>query len=319
MIRGHRYLRLALGLIQPGESDTHVTSPFVTLESSRLRNLCWLSRKDLPPPVTNEIFEARPNPEVVVVGTYRTSQIAAKCGIHPNTVRLYEEIGFIPSVPRAGNGYRLFSEIHLGHVCLVRTALKSTWLGGVIREKAVSLLRLSAAGREEEAMRLAKEHLALVREERKKAEIAATHLEAWAAISDDSTGLAGPYWKTNEVAERLDITRDMIRSWERNNLVEVPRDPKNGYRVCSEAVIRRLCVIRALRKARFSLMSIHYMLSRYDRGARNDLTGILDELPPGEEDIVFNTNQWLTKVKSIEESAGEIIDRLALLNTLTQE
>ncbi|MGF6991262.1 hypothetical protein M2150_002536 [Lachnospiraceae bacterium PM6-15] len=29
--------------------------------------------------------------------TYRTSQVAAIVGVHPNTVRLYEELGLIPN------------------------------------------------------------------------------------------------------------------------------------------------------------------------------------------------------------------------------
>lgn len=257
--------------------------------------------------------------EVVVMNTYKTSQIAVKCGVHPNTVRLYEELGFIPPAPRAGNGYRLYSELHLEYVRLVRTALKSTWLGGIIRKKALSVLQLSAAGSYDEAIHLAREHLTLVREEREKAEIAAGLLEDWAAVdSDNRVNAVRPNWKINEVTERLDITHDMLRSWERNGLIAVPRDPENGYRIYGEDELRRLYVIRALRKARFSLMSIHNMFRHYDRGVREGLVGILNELPPDEEDIIFNTNQWLTKIRSIEESASELIDRLTLIINLSE-
>jgi DNA-binding transcriptional MerR regulator len=253
------------------------------------------------------------------MNTYKTSQIAALCGVHPNTVRVYEELGYIPPVPRAENGYRLYSELHLEHVRLVRTALKSTWLGGVIRKKALLVVLLSAAGSYEEAMQAALEHLALVRAEREKAEIAAGLLEAWAYDKDSLTGPAGPAWKSSETAERLDITYDMLRSWERNGLITVPRDRKNGYRVFGPDEIRRLYVIRALRKARFSLMSIYNMLRHYDRGIREGLAGILDELPPDEEDIVFNTNQWFSKIKAIEEYACELIERLDFIIKLLEK
>lgn len=253
------------------------------------------------------------------MNTYKTSQIAAKCGVHPNTVRLYEELGYIPPAPRAKNGYRLYSELHLEYVRMVRTALKSTWLGGVIRKKALSVMLLSAAGSYEEAMKVSLEHLTLVREEREKAEIAARLLEDWAANNDDRTDSTGLYWKSNEVVERLDITYDMLRSWERNGLITVPRDPDNGYRIFGKDELRRLYVIRALRKARFSLMSIHNMFRHYDRGVRKGLVGILNELPPDEEDIIFNTNQWLTKIRSIEESASELIDRLTLIINLSEK
>jgi DNA-binding transcriptional MerR regulator len=250
--------------------------------------------------------------------TYKTSQIAALCRVHPNTVRLYEELGYIPPVPRAVNGYRMYRELHLEHVRLVRTALKSTWLGGVIRKKALSVVLLSAAGSYEESMREALEHLNLVREERGKAEIATRLLEVWALDGDDHA-VSGTCLKSNEAAAQLDVTYDMLRSWERNGLVTVPRDPENGYRIFGIDELRRLYVIRALRKARFSLMSIYNMFRHYDRGLREGLIGILDELPPDEEDIIFNTNQWLTKIKDIEEYSCELIDRLNIIINLSEK
>lgn len=40
----------------------------------------------------------------------RTSDIAKAVGVHPNTVRLYEEWGFLPPIPRNLSGYRLFTD-----------------------------------------------------------------------------------------------------------------------------------------------------------------------------------------------------------------
>jgi Predicted transcriptional regulators len=240
------------------------------------------------------------------VKTLKTSEIAFKCGIHPNTVRQYEDLGFIPKIPRAGNGYRLYSELHLEHVLMVRAALKSTWLGGEICQKALSILHHAADGNYEDAMQVARDHLALIGKEREKAEIATQHLEDWAAISDEHTASTKQYWNTKEIAEHLDISRDMLRSWERNGLITVPRNQGNGYRFYGDHEIRRLYVIRALRKARFSLMSIYNMLQHYDRGIRHGLTSILNELPADEENIFYSTTQWLTKIRSIEESAHEI-------------
>lgn len=47
------------------------------------------------------------------MNTYRTSEIAEIIGVHPNTVRLYEELGLIPKPGRLPNGYRVFTELHL--------------------------------------------------------------------------------------------------------------------------------------------------------------------------------------------------------------
>ena len=43
---------------------------------------------------------------------WREAQLSSRL-VHPNTVRLYEEWGFLPPVPRAPNGYRLYDQRHL--------------------------------------------------------------------------------------------------------------------------------------------------------------------------------------------------------------
>jgi len=48
----------------------------------------------------------------------RTSDIAKAAGVHPNTVRLYEEWGFLPPVPRSPSRYRLFTKHHLDQMHL---------------------------------------------------------------------------------------------------------------------------------------------------------------------------------------------------------
>ncbi len=53
----------------------------------------------------------------------KTSDIAREIGVHPNTVRLYEERGYISSVPRAENGYRRFTSRHLEEMRLAHLAL----------------------------------------------------------------------------------------------------------------------------------------------------------------------------------------------------
>jgi len=55
---------------------------------------------------------------------YKTSEVARIIGIHPNTVRLYEELELIPKPERRQNGYRVFTDFHIEQFRLARTALK---------------------------------------------------------------------------------------------------------------------------------------------------------------------------------------------------
>jgi DNA-binding transcriptional MerR regulator len=56
--------------------------------------------------------------------TYRTSQLAKKLNIHPNTVRFYEKIKFISPVKREKNNYRLFTERHYLQIKIIKLLYK---------------------------------------------------------------------------------------------------------------------------------------------------------------------------------------------------
>ena len=68
--------------------------------------------------------------EVIKMNTYKTSQIAAIAGIHPNTVRLYEEWGMISKPERQKNGYRIFTDLHVMKLGLLCVSNRNTtkWL-----------------------------------------------------------------------------------------------------------------------------------------------------------------------------------------------
>ena len=75
-----------------------------------------------------------------------TAKIAKAVGCHPNTVRLYEEWGFLPPVPRAANGYRLYQPEHLHQMRLARAALNTPWPGKAIRRSSLEIISISASG-----------------------------------------------------------------------------------------------------------------------------------------------------------------------------
>jgi DNA-binding transcriptional MerR regulator len=103
----------------------------------------------------------------------RTSDLAKAVGVHVNTVRLYEEWGFLPSIPRSPTGYRLFTQAHLEQMRLARLAMHGPWPGGNIRKSALALVRKAASGDLGGALEQAYHHLALVQTERARAEAAA--------------------------------------------------------------------------------------------------------------------------------------------------
>ena len=105
---------------------------------------------------------------------FYTSQVARAANVHPNTVRLYEEWGFLQPVPRAPNGYRLFNQEHVDQMCFARLALHGEWPGHKIKRSALELVKRAASGDLGGALEQSYDHLALVHDV----------IEAFLAVAD---------------------------------------------------------------------------------------------------------------------------------------
>jgi len=246
----------------------------------------------------------------------RTSQLAKAAKVHPNTVRLYEQWGLLPPAERNPfNNYRRFTQKHLDQLLLVRQALRFNWLS---REARVTVYDIIAQGVQENlggALELAYKLLSQVQAERAQAEAAVRYLERWVeGVPPDAT--TRPL-RIGEVARLLDVSIDQLRNWERNNLLETPRDPTNGYRLYGPDEIGRLRVIRMLIRSRYSTMSILRMLNKLDRGETDQLRQALDT-PGAEEDALFVTDHWLTTLGELEKAAHELIEQIEATLTRRQ-
>lgn len=230
----------------------------------------------------------------------RTIDVARRTGIAVNTVRLYEEQGFLPPVPRAENGYRMFTRQHVQHVQLVRQAMRCTWVGGHIRQTALELLKVAAQGDYSVAQSNMIKLFNFIQREQQLAEDALKVLDQW--VAHQNTRSSESIYHIGEVASLLDITHDEMRSWERNGLLAVPR-ATNGYRQYGHQQLDRLRVIRALRRARYSIHAIKHLLDNLDQGQTDDLRHILDTPPSDSEFEPYPTDSWLSTLRTIREAA----------------
>lgn len=236
-----------------------------------------------------------------------TAKIAREVGCHPNTVRLYEEWGFLPPVPRNSKGYRLYTQTHLNQMRLARLAMNTSYSGKKIRHSVVRLIKYAATGDLGGALELAYQHQAVVASEQAQAEVAANMLERWAqGTPTDSTA---NLLHIGDTARLLAISVDMLRNWERNGLVEVPRDGLNRYRLYSQVEIARLRVIRMLRSAGYGFMAILRMMCQLDRGQIEGLKQALDT-PGPDEDVYSAADRWLSTLVEQMELAERIIHLL---------
>ncbi len=241
----------------------------------------------------------------------KTSDIAGIMGVHVNTVRLYEAQGYLSAVPRSANGYRLFTEVHLEQMRLALLALQWPYSGD--KELVLNLVRCVADDDLGMAMELAYEHLINVRVERTHAEAAVEFLERWAQGQVFDT--IKRTLSIGQTAQHLGVTGDQLRNWDRNGLLDVPRDFETGYRMYSTREIGRLRVIRMLRHSGYSLMAILRMLLQFDAGERERLREALDT-PGDNEDIETVADRWLSTLQKQEERAQAIIQQITVITRL---
>lgn len=234
----------------------------------------------------------------------RTSDLAQAVGIHPNTVRRYVDWGLLPPVERSPSGYRRFTQKHLDCLRLARLIYGADYPGRSLRHSGWEVIQLAVTDDWGGALELAYRHLALVQAEQAQANAAATLLERWAqGASAEATGKT---LRIGDVAKLLGLTNDILRNWERNGLLEVPRLPENGYRLYGPAEISRLRVIRMLVRSGYSLMAILRMLTQLDRGEPVDLRQALDT-PHPDEDVFMASDRWLSTLGNEAEKAKAMI------------
>jgi DNA-binding transcriptional MerR regulator len=236
----------------------------------------------------------------------RTIDIARDLGVHVNTIRLYEEWGYLPDVPRSANGYRQYSALHLEHARLAHLAIRWPYLGD--KPLLVDLVRRAAAGDPGMAMELAYKHLAYVRMERTSAEAAIEFLERWAA--GHLVEAPRQHMNIGEAAQHLNVSVDMLRNWERSGLIDVPRDPANQYRLYGTPEFGRLRVIRTLIQAGYSLMAILQMLRQFDAGHTHNLRDALHVPQEEDQPIEIVADRWLTSLLELEERAQAVIRQI---------
>jgi DNA-binding transcriptional MerR regulator len=234
----------------------------------------------------------------------RTADLARAAGVHPNTVRRYAERGWLPPVPRGANGYRHFGQEHLDCLRIARIVYGPIYPGRSLRLSARRVLHHAVAGDWPAALARAGDHLATVQAELAQAEAAATLLEKWAA--GPPVEPVGPPLPIGRVAHLLGVSVDVLRNWERNGFVAVPRDPANGYRRYGPAEISRLRVIRGLSRAGYSQMAILRMLLQLNRGQTAGLRHSLDTPTPG-EDVYVASDRWLSTLAEQERIAHQLV------------
>lgn len=240
---------------------------------------------------------------------YRTAQVAKIIGIHPNTVRLYEEVGLIPKAQRLSNGYRVFTDFHIAQFNLARIALKIEVLQSGLRKNMIDIIKLSAKGEFQKAIISTNNYINKVKIEQNNAEEAIIITKKLiSSIQEDEKDV---FFTRKQTADYLQVTMDTLRNWEMNGLLSVKRK-ENGYRVYTKNDIQLLKIIRSLRCANYSLSSILRMLNAISNNSKIDIREVINT-PKTDEDIVAVCDKLLTSLSNAELNANCILKQLKVM------
>lgn len=244
---------------------------------------------------------------------YTTGRIAQITGLHPNTVRKYEEWGLISRPKRASNGYRIYTELHIMQFELAAKAFQIEVLQSGLRKLMMKAVRLSAEHRFDESAETVREYIRSASEEKRNAAKAAG-LCGCLLRSPSDTGVT---YKRSEAAQKLNLTTDTIRNWEMNGLIRVKR-MSNGYRIYDSDDMDRLIIIRTLRNAGYSLSSILRMLTEFEtKSGDSDIISVLNT-PGSDEDIITACDRLIISLDRAIENAQDMICIISRMKEYTR-
>ncbi len=239
---------------------------------------------------------------------YTTKEIADLIGIHVNTVRMYEEIGFLTPPERKRNGYRVYTDLQLEQCRLIRRAMRAEVLQHGLRNKAVEIVRLCALLDFDSAVLSAEEYRRMILKEIINAQNAVKSVEN---ILGNRTAANVSLLTRKDAANALCVTSDTLRTWERNGLVNVKRG-RNGYRLYSAADMERLNIVRTLRCANYSLSSILRLLNKLDE-SENKAARLIEDIlntPDSNEDIISVCDKLILSLKNTADDADMLLKML---------
>ncbi|TDQ43014.1 MerR family transcriptional regulator [Aureibacillus halotolerans] len=188
----------------------------------------------------------------------RPIEIARKLGITTSALRHYESWGIVPPAKRLPNGYRVYTEVHEAYFTCLRTLLP-----GFGMDVAKEMLLHVRAGELTAALWALNESQAALAEDKRFAE-RTIHLLETDVLHHLEANDQKQWGSIGEVAEDTGVATSAIRHWEREGLLELPRNEENGYRIIENTHVRKILLIRTLRLTGQPLATIQHLLSEVD-------------------------------------------------------
>ncbi len=249
----------------------------------------------------------------VMMTKYKPSELAEMFGLHPNTIRMYEKIGFLSKAEREANGYRSFTKVQLYQLKICRCIFNQPFTNRKIRA-AGNLIIKAAANKDLKACSIySGQYISIIHKEIENAELTVQLLKDWAEAEDIGGEESSGLYSRKEAAHILGTTIEAVRNWERNGLIYSEKTGDLRERLFDEKDIKRLRVIYMLRQAGYSMTAIHSSLSMYDAGFKDR---IVTSLNKPELELLSVGDNWLEALTSLERDASQIPEYITKLREI---
>ncbi|WP_332633958.1 MerR family transcriptional regulator [Halalkalibacter flavus] len=186
-------------------------------------------------------------------------EIAKKLNISTSALRHYESWGLIPTVERAENGYRIYTNEHEAYFKCIRSLLPGFGMNFV--KKVMPLIRY---GEIVEVFWLINKAQVDLYKEKETVQRTVEILDL-KELTEIPNYHNKNYFTIGEVAREANVSASAIRHWEKEGLINPQRHKENRFRIYSPSDIRRMLIIRTVQRVVYSLDIVREVLSELEK------------------------------------------------------
>jgi len=204
---------------------------------------------------------------------WRPIDLARAVGLSAQTVRTYEQLGFLPPAGRSATGYRRYEARHARALQATRLMVAGYgWTPALRIMRSVHKGELDAAVAAVDAC-----HAGLHQSRHETLATLAALCSATTPSTDENKGQSlidpiGLPLRISEVARRVGVPVSTVRFWETYELVRPRRDPTSGYRLYDAPEVQRIQVIALLRHGGYGFDAIRPVLAALATGRPEQAT-----------------------------------------------
>lgn len=195
---------------------------------------------------------------------WRPIDLARAVGVSAQTVRTYEQVGFLPPAARTATGYRRYETRHMRALQVARLMIT-----GYGWRPALRIMQYAHEGEVAAAVAAVDACHAGLDQARHKTVATLTALRSAITPSTDEDGRAYQTelpLRISAVARRVGVRASTVRFWEKHDLVQPRRESASGYRLYDAVEVRRVQVIALLRHGGYDFDAIRPVLAELATG-----------------------------------------------------